>query len=129
MSIKNESDKCHCNVLHQDAIDRVLSEMPDETQLFELADMFKVFGETSRVKILCALFNEALCVCDLASLLNMTQSAVSHQLRVLKQARLVKFRKEGKVVYYSLSDEHVRQIFNQGLSHVQELLGAEQQTF
>ncbi len=127
MTLNNkEMDKCQCTILHGDVIDRVKMTMPHETHLFELADMFKVFGETSRVKILCALFSEELCVCDLAALLSMSQSSVSHQLRVLKQARLVKYRKDGKVVYYSLSDDHVKHIFNQGLSHVVEQLGVEE---
>ncbi|HOE56875.1 MAG TPA: metalloregulator ArsR/SmtB family transcription factor, partial [Bacillota bacterium] len=83
-------------------------------------ELFKVFGDTTRIKILCALFESEMCVCDIAALLNMNQSAISHQLRVLKQARLVKYRKEGKVVYYSLDDEHVKQVFEVGLMHVNE---------
>ncbi|AFV11662.1 ArsR-like transcriptional regulator [Thermacetogenium phaeum DSM 12270] len=92
--------------------------MPDDECLFDLAELFKVFGDTTRVKILFALFKAEMCVCDLATLLRMSQSAVSHQLRVLKQARLVKCRKEGKMVYYSLDDEHVKQIFDQGMAHI-----------
>ena len=86
----------------------------------DLAELFKVFGDTTRIKILYALFSKEMCVCDIADLLGMTHSAISHQLRVLKQARLVKFRKEGKVVYYSLDDSHISQIFDCGLSHIQE---------
>ena len=91
-----------------------------DEKLYDLADLFKVFGDTTRIKIIYALFEEEMCVCDIADLLNMTQSAISHQLRVLKQARLVKFRKEGKTVYYSLDDNHVNQIFNCGLCHIEE---------
>ena len=91
-----------------------------DEKLYDLADLFKVFGDTTRIKIIYALFEEEMCVCDIADLLNMTQSAISHQLRVLKQARLVKFRKEGKTVYYSLDDNHVNQIFNCGVCHIEE---------
>jgi len=94
--------------------------MPKEEHLYDLAELFKVFGDTTRIKILYALFASEMCVCDIAALINMTQSAVSHQLRVLKQARLVKYRKEGKVVYYSLDDDHIKQIFDQGYMHITE---------
>lgn len=94
--------------------------MPREELLYDLAELFKVFGDTTRIKILCALFEAEMCVCDIAALLGMNQSAISHQLRVLKQARLVKYRKDGKVVYYSLDDEHVKHIFGQGLVHINE---------
>ena len=112
--------KCNCTIIHQDIVDSVKSNMPSEENLYDVAELFKVFGDTTRIKIICALFEHEMCVCDIASLLNMSQSAISHQLRVLKQARLVKYRREGKVVYYSLDDEHVRHIFNQGLAHVSE---------
>jgi ArsR family transcriptional regulator len=85
-----------------------------------LAELFKIFGDSTRIKIICALFEAEMCVCDIAALLKMTQSAVSHQLRVLKTSRLVKHRREGKVIYYSLDDEHVKNIFNQGLEHITE---------
>jgi len=111
---------CKCNVIHQDTIDKVLKVMPEEELLYDLAELFKVFGDSTRVKILSALFESEMCVCDLSVALSMTQSAISHQLRVLKQANLVKFRREGKVVYYSLSDNHIKSIFDQGLLHVQE---------
>ena len=113
-------DKCDCTIIHEDVVERVRGEMPDEELLFDLADLFKVFGDSTRVKIICGLFAAELCVCDIAALLGMTQSAISHQLRVLKQARLVKFRRAGKVVYYSLDDEHIKAIFNQGLNHIKE---------
>ena len=106
--------------LHECIIDEVRQIMPQDEMLYDLAELFKVFGDTTRIKILYALFSKEMCVCDIADLLGMTHSAISHQLRVLKQARLVKFRKEGKVVYYSLDDSHISQIFDCGLSHIQE---------
>lgn len=113
-------DRCDCDVIHEDIVDKVKRKMPPEESLYDLAELFKVFGDSTRSKILWALDEAEMCVCDLAYLLNMTQSAVSHQLRVLKQAKLVKNRKEGKIVFYSLEDEHVRQIFELGLKHINE---------
>ncbi len=113
-------DKCDCTVIHEDVVNQTRRQMPDEENLLDLADLFKVFGDSTRVKILCALFQSELCVCDIAALLGMTKSAISHQLRILKQSKLVKNRRDGKVVYYSLDDEHVKNIFDQGLAHVQE---------
>lgn len=112
--------KCNCTTIHQDIVDSVRSNMPSEENLYGVAEFFKVFGDTTRIKIICALFEAEMCVCDIAKLLNMTQSAISHQLRVLKQARLVKYKRDGKVVYYSLDDDHVKHIFNQGLAHINE---------
>jgi ArsR family transcriptional regulator len=106
--------------MHEDIIATVREKMPNEETLYDLAELFKVFGDTTRTKILCALFESEMCVCDIAALLNMTQSAISHQLRVLKSAKLVKSRKDGKVVYYSLDDDHIKHIFDQGLAHVCE---------
>ena len=101
-------------------IKRISDSMPEETDLYDLSELFKVFGDSTRIRILFVLFESEMCVCDIASLLNMTQSAISHQLRVLKQSRLVKFRKEGKTVYYSLADSHVRSIIDQGYEHIKE---------
>lgn len=115
---KVDFDRCDCTVIHEDVVNSVRDRMPREETLYDLADTFKIFGDTTRIKILYALFASEMCVCDIAALLNMTQSAISHQLRVLKQARLVKFRKEGKIVYYSLDDDHIKQIFDQGLIHI-----------
>ena len=112
--------ECEFKHIHQDIIETVRENMPEEDILVDLAELFKVFGDSTRIRILYALFASEMCVCDIASLLNMTDSAISHQLRVLKQARLVKFRKEGKTVFYSLDDDHVSQIFNCGLCHIQE---------
>jgi ArsR family transcriptional regulator len=117
---KSFSDRCDCNVIHEDVVNEVKKKMPGEENLYDLAELFKVFGDTTRIKILWALAESDMCVCDIAVLLNMTQSAISHQLRVLKQARLVKNRKEGKIVFYSLDDEHVKQIFDQGMVHINE---------
>ena len=97
--------------------DRVMNEMPDEESLYDLAELFKVFGDTTRIRILYVLFEAEMCVCDIAQILNMTQSAISHQLRVLKQARLVRNRREGKQIYYSLADDHVRTIIGQDGSY------------
>jgi DNA-binding transcriptional ArsR family regulator len=113
-------DRCDCNVIHEDVIVRVRKLMPEDEVLLNLADMFKVFSDSTRVKILCALQHSEMCVCDIAALLGMTKSAISHQLRALRQTRLVKYRRDGKVVYYSLDDEHVGSIFAQGLIHVNE---------
>ncbi|MCX7710474.1 MAG: metalloregulator ArsR/SmtB family transcription factor [Clostridia bacterium] len=117
---KGEVERCNCNIIHEDIVREAKQNMPAEENLFELAELFKVFGDTTRVKILYALFSSEMCVCDIAALLGMTQSAISHQLRILKQSRLVKYRKDGKIVYYALNDDHIKQIFDQGLSHVNE---------
>lgn len=95
-------------------------DMPDDEVLYELADLFRVFGDSTRIKILYVLFESEMCVCDIAQLLNMNQSAISHQLRVLKQSKLVKYRRDGKTVFYSLADGHVRTILGQGMEHVAE---------
>ena len=116
----NEFESCICNVIHEEVVNKVKERMPLEETLYDLAELFKIFGDTTRIKILWALDEAEMCVCDLSALLNMTQSAISHQLRILKQAKLVKNRKVGKIVYYSLDDEHVGQIFNQGLAHINE---------
>ena len=118
--IENNTDRCECNVIHQPLVDLARENMPEEEVLYDLAELFHVFGDTTRVKILCALFSAELCVCDIATLLSMTQSAISHQLRILKQARLVKYRRDGKTVYYSLNDDHIKNIFAQGMDHISE---------
>ncbi len=120
MDSKNNIEVCNCNIIHEDVVNEVKESIPEEEKLYDLAELFKVYGDTTRIKIICALFKAEMCVCDIAALFSMTQSAISHQLRVLKQARLVKFRKEGKVVYYSLDDEHIKSIFDQGLLHINE---------
>lgn len=105
---------------HKDLIEKVKSELPDEYDLYELAELFKVFGDSTRIRILYVLFEAELCVCDLADTLSMTQSAVSHQLKILKQSRLVKSRRDGKSIYYSLADDHVKSILGQGIEHLEE---------
>lgn len=110
---------CACNVIHRDVIEKVQKNMPDEDFLYDLAELFKVFGDSTRIRILSALMENEMCVCDICTLLSMTTSAISHQLRILKQAKLVKYRKDGKVVYYSLDDEHVEKIISIGLNHIE----------
>lgn len=116
----NKLDSCSFTVIHEEKVRKVKEHLPEEEVLYDLAELFKVFGDSTRIKILCALFEEEMCVCDISSLLGVSQSAISHQLRVLKQARLVKFRREGKIVYYSLADDHIKHIFDQGLNHILE---------
>ena len=118
--MNNNIEKCNCNIIHNDVVDKVKSQLPQEEILYDLAEFFKVFGDSTRIKIICALFESEMCVCDLAALLNVSQSAISHQLRTLKGARLVRYRREGKVIYYSLDDEHIKHIFDEGLKHISE---------
>lgn len=111
---------CDVVCVHQELIEKVKSKMPKEEKLYDLAELFKVFGDSTRIRILFVLFESEVCVCDLAEALDMTQSAVSHQLRILKQLKLVASRREGKSVFYSLADGHVRTIIDQGLEHIEE---------
>ncbi len=106
--------------VHSDVVQAVRSHMPDDDDLYDLAELFKVFGDSTRIRILYVLFESELCVCDIAQLLNMTQSADSDQLKILKQSRLIKSRREGKSVFYSLADDHVYRIINQGFEHIKE---------
>ena len=109
----NELECCESTEIHEDLLKSVTEHMPDEEELYDLAELFKVFGDSTRIRILYVLFEEELCVCDIAEALQMTQPAISHQLRILKQAKLVKNRREGKSVFYSLADGHVRTIIAQ----------------
>ena len=111
---------CDFYQVHDDVVKAVKEKMPDEDELYDLAEIFKVFGDSTRIKILYVLFEQEMCVCDIAQLLNMNQSAISHQLRILKQNRLVKNRREGKAVFYSLADSHVKTILSQGMDHISE---------
>ena len=111
---------CESHEVHKDLLKIVNEKLPSETELYDLAELFKVFGDSTRIKILYVLFESELCVCDIAQLLGMTQSAVSHQLRILKSNKLVKFRREGKTVFYSLDDDHVRSILSLGMEHLDE---------
>ena len=115
-----EVERCEYIHAHQELVDKVNREMPDEEILYDLAELFKIFGDSTRVKILYALLEAELCVCDIAKLMEVSQSAVSHQLRVLNANRLVKPRKDGKTVFYSLADDHVRKIIAQGMEHIEE---------
>ena len=118
--MQERAEYCQEHHVHADRVAHVKGDMPDEVRLYDLAELFKVFGDTTRIRILYVLFESELCVCDIAELLDMSQSAISHQLRVLKQARLVRSRREGKTVFYFLADDHVRTIIGQGMEHVEE---------
>ncbi len=109
-----------CNVVHPELVKAVQEKLPEEETLYDLAELFKVFGDSTRIQILSVLMEKELCVCDLADLLGVSQSAVSHQLRILKQSRLVRYRREGKQVIYALADDHVVSILHQGLEHITE---------
>lgn len=117
---KKEAMQCECMHVHQDMIEMVEEHMPQEEQLADLAEFFRVFGDTTRIRILYVLMCSEVCVCDIANLLGMTQSAISHQLRILKQMDLVKNRREGKTIFYSLADGHIKSILSQGLEHINE---------
>ena len=117
----NDTPHCEISEVHGSTVERVVGAMPDEDEIFDLSELFKVFGDSTRMKILFALFEEKLCVCDLAEALGMIQSAISHQLKLLKQAKLVKFSRAGKMVIYELADEHVRTIIAVGREHIEEL--------
>lgn len=106
--------------LHEDKIELVKAKILNDDKIFEIADFFKVFSDSTRLKIVCALLESDLCVCDIANITNSTQSAISHQLRILKQNKLVKYKKEGKTVYYSLADDHIKQILMKGREHLEE---------
>ncbi|MCD8188560.1 MAG: metalloregulator ArsR/SmtB family transcription factor [Ruminococcus sp.] len=116
----DEELMCEKSAPHMDIVDRVSNVMPDEGALFEAAELLKVFGDSTRIRIIFVLCESEMCVCDIAKLLEMTQSAISHQLRVLKQARLVKSRREGKTIFYSIADDHVKTIFYYAMEHVME---------
>lgn len=124
--MKKEELFCDCDVIHADVVDTVRVQMPEESRLYDLSDFFKVLGDSTRVRIIWALDQSEMCVCDLAVLLNMTKSAISHQLRALRDANLVKNRREGKNIFYSLADDHVKQIVELGFVHVLEKDEAEE---
>ena len=120
-----ELERTDCTVIHQEVVDRVRGQMPDDEVLLDLADTFKLFSDSTRLKILYALMEAEMCVCDISVLLGMSKSSVSHQLRVLKASNLVKYRKAGRVIYYSLADDHVKTICRMGMEHVLEDSGVE----
>lgn len=117
---RNDIECCDTIEVHEELLKIVNEKLPQEEELYDLAELFKVFGDSTRIRILFVLFEAEVCVCDLAEALHMTQSAVSHQLRILKQNKLVKSRREGKSIFYSLADGHVRAIIDQGLEHIEE---------
>ncbi len=118
---EDQKIKCTCGREHSPAeIAKILADMPPEEELYDLADFFKIFADCTRIRILCSLLYGEMCVSEIGQALDMTQSAISHQLRVLKQAKLVKNRREGKTIYYSLSDGHIISILSQGLEHIEE---------
>ena len=119
MSI-HDVEGCEQTHVHGEIVDAVNQMMPDEDELYDLAELFKVFGDSTRIRILFVLFEAEVCVCELAEILHMTQSAVSHQLKILKQSKLVSARRDGKSVFYSLADDHVRSIIAQGREHIEE---------
>ena len=116
-----EIECCDMFETHEELLKTVNEKMPAEEELYDLAELFKVFGDSTRMKIICALLQGELCVCDIANVTDMSVSAISHQLRILKQAKLVKYKKIGKIVYYSLDDEHVYEIFKKGCEHINEI--------
>lgn len=115
-----EAECCDTTEIHEELLEIVQRQMPPEEELYDLAELFKVFGDSTRIRILFVLFEAEVCVCDLAEALHMTQSAISHQLKILKNSKLVKSRREGKSVFYSLADGHVRTIIDQGREHIEE---------
>ncbi|SHJ68846.1 ArsR/SmtB family transcription factor [Parasporobacterium paucivorans] len=120
MKDKFQVESCDYIHIHEETIERVSKAMPEEEILYDLAEFYKVFADSTRIKILYVLLQSEMCVCDIGRILNVSQSAVSHQLRHLKQMRLVKFRREGKTIFYSLSDSHIESIISQGLEHIGE---------
>ena len=116
----HDVESCEIYEVHPDRVKEIHDRMPDEDELYDLAELFKVFGDSTRIRILFALYEADICVCDLAETLGMTQSAVSHQLKILKQSKLVKARREGRQVFYYLADDHVRTIINMGREHIEE---------
>lgn len=117
----SSEDRCEINCLHEDVVAEVATKLIGEEKAIRLADTFKAMGDPTRIRIINALSTAELCVCDIAYLLGMTQSAISHQLRVLRSLKLVKNRKEGKIVYYSLDDQHILNLFKQGLEHIEHI--------
>lgn len=117
---ESEIECCETHHVHENLVHQIENGMPSEEMMQSLADFYKIFGDMTRIKILCVLSQQELCVCDLAEVTGMTQSAISHQLRILKQMKLVKNKRDGKAVYYSLADAHIQSILNQGLEHIAE---------
>ncbi len=120
MTDELQLEYCETNIIHYDVVEKVRAKLPPEEPVYDVAELFKILGDSTRARIICALEISEMCVCDIAALLNMTSSAISHQLRVLKQSRIVKSRRDGKIVYYKLADEHIRQLFDVAFEHMTE---------
>lgn len=120
MHIHEDIEICENKEIHADLLKQVRDTLPEEDRLYDLAELFKTFGDSTRIRILFVLFEAEVCVCDIAEALHMTQSAISHQLRILKQSKLIKSRREGKSIFYSLADDHVKTIIAQGMEHILE---------
>ena len=117
---KSVPPACECEEVHIDTVKRKREEMPDEATIYDLSDFFKILGDSTRMNILFAIDGEPMCVCDIAELLGMTKSAVSHQLKILRQSDLITYRKSGKNIFYTLADDHVRDIIEKALEHIKE---------
>ncbi len=118
--VREDDALCSCTIIHEDILNKVRGQITDDGHIFKIAELFKALDNPSRLKIINAIMLSEMCVCDIAALMNMNQPAISHHLRVLRQAQLIKYRREGKIVYYSLDDEHIELLFRQGLAHVME---------
>jgi ArsR family transcriptional regulator len=117
---KENQDSCDCDVIHEDVVNRVRAAMPKAEDFYDLANLYKIFSDNTRLKILWALSCNSMCVCDLAVLMGMTKSAISHQLKSLRLSNFVKYEKQGKIALYSLADDHIRDIFEKGFEHIKE---------
>lgn len=120
MQLNIKTPLCEYLHVHHETVEKVNKKMPSETVLYDLSEFYKIFGDSTRIKILYVLFESEMCVCDIANIIKMSQSAISHQLRVLKTMKIVRFRRAGKIVFYSLVDDHIRSIIDQGLQHIAE---------
>ncbi len=116
---------CDCNIIHEDAVNMAIKNRPDDKELINLSELFKILGDLTRIKIIWTLDNNEMCVCDIANVLNMTKSSISHQLAILKNAGIVRYRKSGKEVYYTLDDEHINKLYEIGLEHIEHRMKGE----
>ena len=116
---------CDCNIIHEDAVNMAIKNRPDDKELINLSELFKILGDLTRIKIIWTLDNNEMCVCDIANVLNMTKSSISHQLSILKNAGIVRYRKSGKEVYYTLDDEHINKLYEIGLEHIEHRMKGE----
>ena len=116
---------CDCNIIHEDAVNMAIKNRPDDKELINLSELFKMLGDLTRIKIIWTLDNNEMCVCDIANVLNMTKSSISHQLSILKNAGIVRYRKSGKEVYYTLDDEHINKLYEIGLEHIEHRMKGE----